>query len=61
MQNDLKNGKISELCGINCYIAGEKEKKIHTYFYGGGGGRIQLLALCIPFSLLPQLSYKRDT
>ena len=47
MQNDLKYGKISEICGINGYFAGKILKKncacgakkfspagkeIHTYF-----------------------------
>ena len=28
MQNDLKYGKISEICGINGYFAGKKVKKL---------------------------------
>ena len=28
MQNDLKYGKISELCGINGYFAGKNRNKI---------------------------------
>ena len=58
MQNDLKYGKISELCGINGYFAGKNRQKIapaatkifpcgkrnsQIFFRGGGGGRIQLL------------------
>ena len=35
MQNDLKFGKISELCGINGYFFGGKMKK-STCMEGGG-------------------------
>jgi len=57
MQNDLKYGKISEICGINGYFAGKILKKIapaapknfplrgrkFTHILRGGGERIQLL------------------
>ena len=57
MQNDLKYGKISEICGINGYFEGKKLKKIapaapkkfplrgskFTHIFKGGGKRIQLL------------------
>ena len=40
MQNDLKYGKISSLCGINGYFAGKKLKNISPaekdIFMGGG-------------------------
>jgi hypothetical protein len=56
MQNDLKYGKISEICGINGYFAGKILKKIapaapknfplrgrkFTHIFKGGGKRIQL-------------------
>ena len=56
MQNDLKYGKISEICGINGYFAGKILKKIapaapknfplwgrkSTHIFKGGGKRIQL-------------------
>ena len=48
MQNDLKYGKISEICGINGYFAGKILKKIapknfplrgrkFTHIFKGGG------------------------
>ena len=47
MQNDLKYGKLSEMCGINGYFAENHRKKIgakeiHNEFLRGGK-RIQLL------------------
>ena len=48
MQNYLKYGKISELCGINVYFLGGKKKSAPaapkiSHFYGGGWERMQLL------------------
>ena len=36
MQNDLKYGKLSEMCGINGYFAGNNRKNSHIIFKGGG-------------------------
>ena len=44
MQNDLKYGKLSKMCGINGYFAGNNRKKLHlrregnshNIFRGGG-------------------------
>ena len=63
MQNELKYGKISELCDINGYfVGGEKKKncacgeKNSNIFYGGGK-RIQLLVRIY----YPGLSTKKNT
>ena len=58
MQNDLKYGKISEICGINGYFAGKILKKIapaapknfplrgrkFTHIFKGGGEKNSTLS-----------------
>ena len=36
MQNDLKYGKLSEMCGINGYFAGNNRKKSRQKFSPAG-------------------------
>ena len=62
MQNDLKYGELSEMCGINGYFAGAPKtlrrqkfssagKEIHTSFKGGGGKNSTFSKNILPWEL----------